>query len=191
MILVIRVSVSFGQIPSGEYNSGLTLAFDPKTKQLTGFYENHTGWDEQTKAPTFSCVFYMEGVLQDSSKITTYYPAYKSEDMIEGILKIANDSTITIKLMEDHGGCSNVQNFAYDPVVFTVTKKMNFIQVRYITAEKTFFHSDKSADKKLKAYLIKGDYTYVEIVENEWAYCAFYGKKVTKGWVRIADLNTL
>lgn len=193
LLLCAMVSMCFGQkIISGEYSSGLTLAFNPQTKQLTGYYENHTGWDEQTKTATFSCIYYIEGLFQDSvCKITTYHPAYKSDGTIQGILKIKNDSTITIKLSEEHGGCWNVQSFTSEPVTFTANKRMNYIQLRYVTAEKTFFHSEKSADKKLKAYLIKNDYAYVEKIEAEWAYCAFHGKKITKGWIRLADLNTL
>lgn len=67
---------SFAQtLESGEYEFGLKLAFNKETKILSGYFENHTGWDEQTNTPKFSCIFYIKGVANKNKfKILTYYP---------------------------------------------------------------------------------------------------------------------
>ena len=42
-----------------------------------------------------------------------------------------------------------------------------------------------------KKYIIKGDIVYVEKIEGDWALCSYFGKKTTKGWLKVADLNQL
>jgi len=60
-------NISFGQtLISGEYKFGLKLAYDSKTKILTGYFEDYTGWDEETKNPRFSCIFYIEGLVSNN-----------------------------------------------------------------------------------------------------------------------------
>jgi hypothetical protein len=191
LAVILINSTSFGQkILSGEYDGGLKLAFDKKTGQLTGYFENYTGWDERTNNPSFSCIFYLRGVVKGNIfKITTYYPADKSGDSIEGTFESITDTTIAIKLPEEHGGCWNVQHFADEPVKFELAKTIGWIQISYVTAEKTFFYSEKSPDKKQKAYLVKNDFVCIDKLDGAWAYCTFYGKKTTKGWMRVADLE--
>ena len=61
-IILILISRDFwGQrLLSGEYDLGMKIAFDETTNKLTGYFENYTGWDEQTNLPMFSCIFYLE-----------------------------------------------------------------------------------------------------------------------------------
>lgn len=42
---------------------------------------------------------------------------------------------------------------------------------------------------KQKKYVVKNDFVYVEKIEGDWAYCSFYGNKITSGWINIANLN--
>ena len=39
--------------------------------------------------------------------------------------------------------------------------------------------------------MIQGDVLFVEKVEGDWAYCSFYGRTKTTGWISINDLNDL
>lgn len=191
--LLLLTSISFGQkIVTGEYDSGLKLAYDNKTNKLTGYFESYTGWDEEVKAPRFSCIFYIEGTIKDNKcQIKTYYPLDKLDETIVGTIEVLNNKTVKIKLPEEHGGCWNVQHFADEPAQFDLEKNIAWVQIRYVSSDKSFFYSEKSVDKKQKAYLIKRDFICIEKIENDWAYCVYYGKKIVKGWMRLADLNKI
>ncbi len=193
IILILISKVFFGQkLLSGEYDFGMKIAFDDTTNKLTGYFENYSGWDEQTNKPTFSCIFYIEGTVKDNIvKILTYYPEYKEDDSIGGTVEIINNKTIRIKLSEEHGGCWNVQNFAEESIEFELRNNLLWTQIRYVNVAKTYFYTEKSIDKKQKAYLIKNDFVCVEKLDRDWAYCIFYGKKQTKGWLKVSDLNKL
>jgi len=185
--------IAFGQtIQSGEYDSDLKLAYDSITKRLTGYFESYTGLDEKTGNPQFSCIFYMEGVIKGKQfKIDTFYPDNKSDDLIKGTIQIINNKSINIKLPEEHGGCWNVQHFADEPVNFALEKEKSWIQIRFVIKDKTYFYAEKSIDKKQKSYIVKNDFVCIDKIEDDWAYCTYYGKTITKGWVRTQDLNEL
>ncbi len=191
LTFLLLTCICFGQnILAGEYDPGLKLAYDTVTNKLTGYFENYTGMDEETGNPKFSCIFYIEGAITGNRfTIDTYYPNEKSGDLIKGDIQIINNKTVSIKLPEDHGGCWNVQHFADKPVKFTLEKQNAWIQIRFVTTDKTYFYSGKSIDKKQKSYLVKNDFVCINKVEGEWAYCIYYGKTITKGWIRTADLN--
>ena len=96
-----------------------------------------------------------------------------------------------IKLPEEHGGCWNVQHFADEQVKFSLQKQSAWTQIRFITTDKAWFYSDMSIDKKQKTYVVKNDFVCIDKIERDWAYCTYYGKTITKGWIRIADLNKM
>jgi hypothetical protein len=185
-------NISFGQtILSGEYNAGLKLAYDSITNKLTGYFENYTGYDEETRNPRFSCIFYIHGKITGSQfTVDTYFPNDTS-DIIKGNINIINSKTASIKLLEDHGGCWNVQHFADDHVKFDLEKQNAWYQIRYVTTNKTYFYSNNSLEKRKKYYLIKNDIVFIEKILNDWAYCSFNGKTIIKGWIRTADLNKI
>lgn len=193
VFLISVITSGFGQkINSGNYGEGLRLAFDSVTKKVTGYFENYTGWDESTNNHRFSCIFYVEGVLTGTKfNIDTYYPADKESDLIKGNIEIANSKKIEIKLPEEHGGCWNVQHFADEPAVFMLEQSQQWIQIRYVNVAKAFFYAAKSEANRLKAYIVKDDFVCVQKIEGEWAYCSYYGKRISKGWVKLTDLNIL
>lgn len=184
-------SSTFGQnISSGFYDYDLKLAFDLKTKKLTGYFEAYNGWDEEIQNPKFSCIFFIEGRLTKSKiDVLTFYPDDKQDDLITGTLELVNDSVVILKLAEDHGGCWNIQPLANIPVNFRLNKSANWKEIKYVTAKKAFFHYEASENKKQKGYLVKNDFVCIEKFTGKWAYCTFYGKKVTKGWIKKRDLN--
>ncbi len=190
--LLLLSTISFGKIIiSGEYDSGLKLAFDKKTNMLTGYFENYTGFDEETGSPKFSCIFYLQGTITGSQfKVYTYYPNDTS-DSIKGNIQLISDKDVSIKLFEEHGGCWNVQHFADEQVKFSLEKQIAWTQIRFITTEKTYFYSDKSLATKQKSYLVKNDFVCIVKIEDDWAYCTYYGKTIKEGWIKTADLNKI
>jgi hypothetical protein len=191
-LLLTNIMLGQQAIRSGEYDDGLKLAYDPASKKITGFFESYTGWDEETENSRFSCIFYIEGDVKGSkAKIRTYYPAYKADDIIVGDLELLTSEIAGIKLPEEHGGCWNVHHFADKQEEFKLEKSHNWIQIRYADTDKCYFYKEKSNDKKLKSHLVKGDIVFVEKVEEGWAFCSYFGKKMTRAWLRISDLNKL
>ncbi len=186
-------TISFSQhLISGEYNFGLRLAYDEHSSIVTGYFENYTGWDEKMESPRFSCIFYLVGIVEDNkAKIISYYPGTIVGDTISGTLEIIDNKTISIQLSEEHGGCWNVQHFVDEPVEFQSLDSIPWSQIRFIATPKAYFYSTKSTDNRQKAYVIKNDKVYVTKLEGKWAYCLFYGKKTTKGWIKVSDLNRL
>lgn len=157
------------RIVPGNYDAGLKIAYDSSIKKITGYFENYTGFDEQTKQPRFSCIFYIEGtVTGDTIDIATYYPTDKAKDSIKGTMVFPGDQKLYITLPKEHGGCWNVQHFADEPVIFSIEKKYDWIQIRYVNTPKTFFYSGIARNKKLKSYLIRGDFVCIEKIEGQW-----------------------
>jgi hypothetical protein len=185
------VTASYGQnVVSGNYNFGLKLSYNAQTQTLTGYFENYTGWDFESKQHKYSCIFYIKGTTNNKRvEIVTYYPEDAEAEKIKGYLEISNDSTIIIKLEQEHGGCWNVLSFANEPIEFKLQKKANWTDIKYVIANKAYLHSDTSPNKKQKAYLIKNDFVCIDNVQGSWAYCKFFGKKTTKGWIKLSDLN--
>lgn len=180
------------RLASGDYGFGLQIAVDSTTNKITGYYEMESGWDDNTKAPRFSCAFYVEGTVSGTKvKIGTYDPGYKKDDLISGTLEIIGNKQVKIKLDSDHGGCGMVHSFAGDPTDFSLEKPRAWIQVRYVTSVKTNFYSDKTEQSKLRSYLVQNNVVFVSRIEGEWGYCTYFGKKTGSGWIKLTDLNKL
>jgi hypothetical protein len=193
LLTALLCNWAFGQqLMSGIYDGRLRLSFDSANKKVTGYFEEYTGSDEQTGNPRFSCVFYLEGTMTGQKfTVNTYYPTDSKDDLIQGTMEIVTNKKVKIRLPKEHGGCWNVQPFADKPVVFTLEGKQSWMQIRYVDAAKAYFYSDKGEDNRLKSYLVKGDIVCIEKIEEQWAYCTFISKKTTKGWLKLAGLNTL
>lgn len=175
---------SFGQtLSSGNYGP-MQVAFDSTRSLITGYYENYTGHEQQ-----FSCVFYLEGVLdKNHGDITSYLPGYKHILPKLGEISLQSDSTFTLLLQDDHGGCWNVEDFISAPAEFMLEAQTNATQIRFVSTEKAYFHASKTPSSREKSYVIQGDLLYVDVIEGNWAFCNFYGKTKTSGWI---DLNVL
>jgi hypothetical protein len=184
-------SVAQPKLVSGKYRE-LNIAFDAGSKTVTGYYESYSGYDEQSKQPMFSCAFYIEGkVMGNEAKVKTYYPADSSDDVIFGDLKILHPNELTIHLPDDHGGCWNVEHFKDAPNYFRLDTVKNWMQIRYAVGGKVYFHATPSDTTKLKAFILKGDIVYVDSLQCDWAHCSYIGRKTTKAWVKVGELNGL
>ncbi len=193
LLLLLLGTLPFeGQrIASGKYET-LHLAYNPATRKITGYFEQMGGYDENTKAPLFSCAFYLEGEVKSNAvSIRTYYPAARPEDVIGGTLRVITGSEVSVKLPREHGGCWNVQHFADEPVPFGLTEKTDWLEIRYVTAAKAYFHADTLESTRRKAYVVTGNLVYLDQRRGGWAHGRYYGKSVTAGWIKLDQLNKL
>lgn len=191
--LLFLAITSYGQTNltsgSGIYGE-LKIAINKNTNKVTGFYEDGTGYDESRGNSKFSCIFYIEGKLVNNKAfINTYFPA--DTDNITGTLSIGN-KVIKMHLQSEHGGCWNVQHFSdKEPTSFTINEQKSWIQIQYAIKERVYFYADQQESSKRNAYILKGNIVYIENIVGDWVYCSYLGKKITKGWIRETDLNTL
>ena len=177
-----------GIIQSGSYGE-LKIAYNHFMNKVTGYYENYSGWDEETKQPKFSCIFYFEGDIRDGKgKINSFYPKDKSQ-MISGEIEYMDSGNIRIKLFEEHGGCWNVQHFADDFLNFKMDKKERWIFIKHVDTDKVYFHSNSNSTSIQTTYIVRGDIVYIDRTLNEWAHCIYMGKKKVSGWLLMDDLN--
>lgn len=187
--LLISISaIIFAQVPVGSYEGGLKLAYDNETKTVTGFYESHTGFDQNTGTPRFSCVFYLKGTFTEGiGDIITYFPG-DEENYINGKLKFYGDGIVSIKLDSEHGGCMNVQTFSDAFQQFQFSKPEEWKAIKYVKTDKAYFYDAKSDEDRRNAYAVKYDIIHVEKIEGDWMYCAYIGNTTTKGWIKKSNL---
>lgn len=175
---------------SGNYETGLLLAYDSTSNKLTGYFEGSLGWDDELKLPKFSCVFYIVGKVKNGKAIvSTYYPEHDSGEIISGVIEIISESAIKIKLEDEHGGCWNVQHFADEPMLYQLEKAVGWNEIKYVTADKAYLYQHATGAKKGNAYVVRNDFVCIEAQEGYRVLCTFYGEKISKGWVNINELN--
>ena len=177
---------------SGIYGRGrLLIAVNPEEKTLTGFFEDHTGWDENTDRPRFSCIFYFAGKLNDGDTIViTSWASPTMEEKIEGALTFSQDKGqpgVKIKLENEHGGCSNVQHFTDEDVVLHLDSVLDWKEIRLVKSEKAFFYDHPDLQDRRNAYVVKGDVLKIYEIKNGWVKAAFGQKEITIGWIKEED----
>ncbi len=178
---------------SGEYHS-LKIAHDPATGEVSGYYWNATGYDEELDAPRFFCVFALRGELEGGqARLATAYPG--PGEVIGGTLLVNDDGSLHITLDEEHGGCWNVQpDFPRSEggVTFRLQTQHPWTAVRVVKARKAFFHGDADLGTRRKAYCVTDDVLPVKSSKPGWVEGQFeYKDKVTEGWVQEDDLYRL
>ena len=136
---------------------GLTIGVDKQTQTLSGFYSNGSGWDEMRKAPTFTCAFYLYGKFAaDKYNIITWYPG--ETETIGGQLKyglVDGQTTITIKLDREHGGCPNVQPFAQgNGGMLFESKRGTWRAIRVVRVERAHVYKKPKLGAKKEGYVM-------------------------------------
>lgn len=179
------------EITSGEYND-LKIAFNAETKTITGFFEEYSGEDEKTKQPLFSCVFYFEGrLVNNKAEIKSYFPLDKKDDLIEGTLRFENEK-VFLQLNKEHGGCWNVQHFADEEVKFALTKKHDWLEIRFVEADKGYLYRNKNDNGiNRSSYLKKGDIVSIDKIDNDWLRCTYLCQYPITGWIKSESLNQI
>jgi len=174
---------------SGDYDP-MQIGVDKKTGELTGFYASYTGWDEQRKAPRFSCVFYLYGKLQgDKYQITSWYPGHK--EYLKGELQfvvVESRKEVQMKFEAELGGCWNVEPSYNDKdkkISLSLEEQGDWTSVRVVSAPKAFFHKGPNDEMRGKAYIVKGDPVRIFKVQEGWVDAEY---RKTRGWIKEADL---
>lgn len=188
LFLVFTLKGFCQTIVSGRYSNGLNLAYDSSSNLLTGYYENYTGINADNSAPLFSCIFYIEGVVDnDQASIITHYPNDISE--IRGVLKIINNKEVEMQLLSEHGGCFNVQHFSDGPVKFELEEKSETIRIGYVAVKRSYLYKERKASEKSSAYLIERDVFFIDKVDHDWCHGTFNGETQVSGWMKCEDLG--
>jgi hypothetical protein len=183
-------------ITSGSYEEALNLAYNPETKQVTGYFEMERGIDVQ-----FSCIYYIEGRLNGKlAHLKTYYPPTLeipeiSDDLIKGTLTMLPDNQIGLKLDSDHGGCNmtGAQSLKDSTVSFSLLESQPWVAIKFIKANKAYLYSANASSARLKKYLVKGDIVYIRKINGEWLYGTYKNSdgKATEGWLKASDTNKI
>jgi len=150
---------------------------------VTGFYENYTGWDEQSQTPRFSCLFLFAGRLEGSK-------AEIATSDTKGTIELLGNDQVRISLEEEPGGCWNVEpRFDEEGVVFELTEREEWKFIRIVSSERAYFHDKPDEKARGKSYVIEGDILRVYEVEEGWARGEYRGSQgITTGWIKESDL---
>ena len=196
-VLVLSMSgiVGMGQNkigPSSGRYAELIVGVDQTSGVITGYYENGTGWDDQTKSSRFTCSFYLYGTKQgDSFKIITWWPGDDLADsVINGRLDFKADGSIDVLLESEHGGCWNVQHFADkdSPANLILDKPGSWTSVRVVKVRRAYFYDKPSQQTRRRSYLTKNDAIRVFSNKPGWVEAEYGVDKISKGWLKESDL---
>lgn len=194
-ILLLAQFISSGviaQIKSGSYSGDLQIAFNPTNNKVSGYYESFTGYDEELKAPRFSCIFFFEGYYTDRSfAIKSYYPLEPGGDTIDGIIYSKNAEQFEMKLHEEPGGCWNVAHFADTLEKFDLSEKSNWVAIRYVLTNGASCFNEADGKGKIIRELKLATIVYVDEIKDNWCHIHFFEKKPFSVWVQNKDLNGL
>lgn len=184
--------------PESGYYSPMCIGINNEKGELTGFFDERTGWDESIQAPKFTCAFYIFGEEIDNNKyeIRTWYPGMESNDAyIDGeitFIKRENQLQIHMILEEEPGGCWNAYPLDTEKGnLFGITESGQWSEIRVVSSDKAYFHKKPSPETKQKSYVIKYDILGIYDKQERWVLAEFKGKKITRAWIRESDLFDL
>jgi len=184
--------------PESGYYSPVYIGINNKKGELTGFFDEKTGWDENIQAPKFTCAFYIFGKEIDNNKykIRTWYPGRESNDAyIDGeitFIKRENQLQIHMILEEEPGGCWNAYPLdTEEGDLFDITKSGQWSEIRVVSSDKAYFHKEPNPETKQKSYVTKYDILRIYDKQKRWVLAEFEGKKITRAWIKEDDLFNL
>jgi len=184
--------------PESGYYFPMYIGINNEKGELTGFFDERTGWDENIQASRFACTFYVFGKKIDNSKyrIRTWYPGRESNDAyIDGeitFIKRENQLQIYMILEEEPDGCWNVYPFdTEEGNLFDITESGQWSEIRVISSDKAFFHQEPNSETKQESYVIKHDILRIYDKKKGWVLAEFKGEEITLAWIRESDLFDL
>lgn len=172
--------------PSGNYEA-FTVAFSKTGDKVSGYYEDYRG-KEQGSSPSFSCLFYFQGVKTGLVYSITVY-SNSLEKITTGTLTPGDyNSSPIIKLVlkENPPGCIQINEFKKEQVCY-LDNKSEFISINLIKSPKAYFYLTSDETSIRKAYVIKGDWVKILKEENGFAYVEYGKETKTKGWIKKVD----
>jgi hypothetical protein len=176
---------------SGDYGHGLKIAYNPDRRTITGFYKSYTGWNDELNVPRFSCIFYFSGrsdTFYFPIKTQTMNTSTKYVEKNQGNLNV-KENEITIKLKSEHGGCWNVTRFSQEHKKFILEKEQNWVEIRQIVADRSYFYSTPNVADQLRSYMVRGDFFFVELITDSLFYGKYIGESITQGWIKSSTTN--
>lgn len=174
-------------IASGAYDNTLLIGVDPASGAVSGYFDMTQGGGP----PVISCIFYLKGHLAGPrAAIETFFPDDPNGDLIGGTLSAQGPGKVRLALPTEHGGCSNVWQFAdaTQPADFALQGARPWTSVRVVQAAKAYFYPGPGAAHG-RGYLVRGDGVGVRASQGGWVQADFVGgTRPSTGWLRDADL---
>jgi hypothetical protein len=191
---VLPTPGAYAQSPtmaSGRYGPA-ALALDPHTGLLTGVVDAQRGRSGDESA---SCVFFLLGVpTGDRYRLTTWHPpSTSSAPALPGTLVPGDDAaSVRIRLEQVPDGCGRVNPFLARGEGDTFRRDgpaTDWIAVRFVAADRAYFHDAPAPDQQRSAYVVRGDVVTVQTRRPGWVRATFHGSQGrTTGWIRAGDL---
>lgn len=169
----------------------IALAVDSERGIVSGCFESHTGWDDRSRSPRFSCRFFFSGKKAgDRYLIAIRQPGVLEH--INGWLRLVDpeeESKLYLKLHEIPPGCGNVYPFDLEKGdYFARESRETWLEVRGIAAARAYFHTRPESAAREKRYVVQDDVIKVLSRAEGWVLAEFSGEKIVKGWLRSSDL---
>lgn len=184
--------------PESGYYSPMYIGINNEKGELTGFFDQRTGWDENMQAPKFACTFYIFGEEIDDNKykIRTWYPGREDKDAcIDGeitFIKRENQAQILMILEEEPGGCWNAYPLNIEEGnLFDITESGQWSEIRVVSSDKAYFHKEPNPETEQESYVIKHDVLRIYGKKEGWVLAEFKGEKITRAWIRESDLFSI
>lgn len=189
VITIALAAVTNARAESINFESGLyenLLISVNANDVVTGYYQ-----EAQGEGVVKSCTFSFSGGARSGTATITV----KSDESVSGTIQPDNDAIhLKIPKARELPGCGLVlMPEIADGLDYDLIEKKPWRELRTISKEKAYFHSEPRSDKKQKSYLIKGDVVGVVEKEGEWLHIDYYSNsgKFIRRWIQDADTNIL
>lgn len=153
---------------------------------VTGYYQ-----EAQGEGVVKSCTFSFSGEAHSETATITV----KSDESVTGTIQPVNDGIhLKIPKARELPGCGLVlMPEIADGLNYDLIEKRSWRELRAISKEKAYFHSEPTSEKKQKSYLIKGDVVGVVEQEGEWLHVDYHSNsgKFLRRWINDANTKTL
>lgn len=181
------------KLRSGVYYIGMLLAFDYKTKIISGYFETYKGYNPLTGKPESFCRFFIKGeIAGDSMRVGVFYPEWT--DTILGRIYIEGDSTLNLKLQSEPDTWSSVEddNIVYKGMQLDLDHSVNWIEIGMISRDHVKIYNDygnvnakpvsfAKYKECVKVLVRKKGWLKIEIIKDE--------EVMTSGWIEDIYFN--
>lgn len=162
----------------------LMLAVDGQG-HITGYYR-----EEQGAGVTKTCSFFLKGQARaGEAEIRTW-----SDRVLPGHLRAESDGVVMrIEGGSEHAGCQLVMlPQVSEGLPLDLVETAEWIELRRISSQRAYLHSDRKASSRLRAFVVRGDVVGVTSRSGAWLQAEYRGGKgKTVGWIRARDTAAL
>lgn len=190
LTLIPLSGVAWSRPVAGYYGGAIVIGIDPRSRVLTGYFEQYRLPDPRTHHYMFSCLFAIYGKPDKNGyKIITWYPGEPGR--IGGRISF-NATGLRLKLDDEPPGCMNVapDDFAHGEY-FEIDRAATFLAVRLVSAKRAYFYKLPDLKKRERDYAARGDAIRIVKSGKYWVLGESGHDHVLKGWIREADLAPL